>query len=74
MSERKGRGGRRSKGVRYARTIRFPEPLDDAVETAATQAGYDNVNDFVVDVLTRAETAGFFHIAVPDQPHLPISA
>lgn len=69
-----GKPGRPSKGVRYARTIRFPEPLNDAIEEAATAAGYDNINDYVIDVLDRAQAAGLFPTAAPGQTRLPISA
>ncbi|MGH3236856.1 MAG: hypothetical protein ACRDOH_27095 [Streptosporangiaceae bacterium] len=70
-----GRPGRPSKGPRYARTIRFPEPLNDVIEVAATEAGYDNLNDFVVDVLYKAHAAGLFPTAAPGQAQqLPISA
>ncbi len=62
------------KGVRYARTIRFPEPLNDVIEKAAVAAGYDNINDYVVDVLYRAHAAGVFPTAPPGQTRLPISA
>jgi uncharacterized protein (DUF1778 family) len=73
MNQRRGRGGRPSKGERYARTIRFPAPLNEAIEAAAAEAGYDNVNDFVVDTLERAAAAGLFPDNA-DQERLPISA
>jgi hypothetical protein len=69
-----GKPGRPSKGPRYARTIRFPEPLNEALEEAATLAGYDNVNDYVVDVVYRAQAAGLFPAEAPGQERLPISA
>jgi hypothetical protein len=69
-----GKPGRPSKGQRYARTIRFPEPLNDEIEEAASAAGYDNVNDYVVDVLYRARDAGLFPAQAPGQERLPISA
>jgi hypothetical protein len=69
-----GKPGRPSKGPRYARTIRFPEDLNEALELAATAAGYDNVNDYVVDVVYRAQSAGLFPAGQPGQESLPISA
>jgi hypothetical protein len=68
------KGGRPSKGPRYARTIRFPELLNDEIEQAATAAGYDSVQDFVVDVMFAARDAGLFPAAAPGQESLPISA
>lgn len=66
-------GGRPSKGPRYARTIRFPAPLNEAIEDAAAAAGYDNVNDYVVEIVARAQAAGLF--PAPDgQMSLPVSA
>lgn len=60
MIERRapGRVGRPHKGDRHARTIRFPLPLNDVIEQAAAAAGYDNVNDYVVDVVAQAHAAG----------------
>jgi hypothetical protein len=69
-----GKPGRPSKGPRYARTIRFPELLNDEIEEAATAAGYDNVNDYVVDVLYAARDAGLFPARATGQERLPISA
>jgi uncharacterized protein (DUF1778 family) len=56
--------------------VRFPLPLNAAIETAAEAAGYTNVNDFVVDVMARAQKAGLFSQAVPgnQQMQLPASA
>lgn len=66
-------GGRPSKGPRYTRTIRFPLALNEAIEDAAAAAGYDNVNDYVVEIVARAQTAGLF--PAPDgQMSLPVSA
>lgn len=74
MSHRRdGRGGRRSKGPRYAQTIRFPEPLRDAIEEALPGSGYDTVNDFVVAVLEQAKVTGF-PVAQASQDRLPLSA
>ncbi len=66
-------GGRPSKGPRYARTIRFPAPLNEAIEDAATAAGYDNVNDYDVEIVARAQAAGLFP-APGGQMSLPVSA
>ena len=41
-----------------ARTIRFPAPLNEAIEDAAAAAGYDNVNNYVVEIMARAQAAG----------------
>ena len=66
-------GGRPSKGDRYPRTISFPKPLNEAIEDAAAAAGYDNVNDYVVEIVIRAQAAGLFP-APGGQMHLPVSA
>ena len=67
--------GRPSKGPRYQRTIRFPEALNDNIEVAAAEAGYDSVQDFVVDVLYLAQAAGLFpKAAAGRQERLPLSA
>jgi hypothetical protein len=66
--------GRPSKGARYTRTIRFPVDLNEAIEDAALAAGYDNVNDCVVEIVERARAAGLFPTAAPGQGRLPISA
>jgi hypothetical protein len=65
--------GRPSKGDRYARTIRFPTPLNEAIEDAAAAAGYDNVNDYVVEIVARAQAAGLFPPENGQMP-LPVSA
>lgn len=69
-----GKPGRRSKGVRYARTIRFPDDLHETIEGSYSAAGYDNINDYVVDIVYRARDAGLFPEAAPGQERLPISA
>jgi hypothetical protein len=46
------------KGHRYPRTIRLPLPLNTTIEQAAAAAGYDNVNDYMVDTLALAHKAG----------------
>jgi hypothetical protein len=69
--------GRPSKGDRYSRTIRFPTPLNAAIEDAAAAAGYDNVNDYVVEIVIRAQAAGLFPAPMPaadGQMRLPVSA
>jgi hypothetical protein len=72
---RRGRGGRPSKGARHARTIRFPLPLNAAIEDAAEAAGYDNVNDYVVDLVAAAHTAGMRPTQEDSsQARLPIGA
>jgi hypothetical protein len=76
MSERKARRfpqGRPSKGERHTQSIRFPVTLYEEIKQAAGNAGYDNVNDFVVDVVARAHTAGLFPQASGQMP-LPASA
>lgn len=63
MSERTARRhpqGRPSKGERHTQSIRFPVALYAVIIKAAAEAGYDNVNDFVVDVVVRAHSAGLF--------------
>lgn len=75
VQHRSGKGGRPSKGPRYAQTIRFPEPLRDVIEEARSGSGYDNVNDFVVAMLQKAAEAGIFPSAAPaGQDRLPLSA
>jgi hypothetical protein len=77
MRERKGTGGRPSKGPRFARTIRFPESLYEAIEDAAAKAGYE-VNDFVVEVMSSAQSGLFDDVVsravASGQESLPISA
>jgi len=76
MSERmtrRGTPGRPSKGERHTQSIRFPVALYEVITQAAGDAGYDNVNDFVVDVVARAHTAGLFP-APSGQMRLPASA
>jgi hypothetical protein len=69
-------GGRPSKGPRHPRMVRFPLPLNAAIEQAAEAAGYTNVNDFVVDVMSRAQENGLFSMTAPGskQMELPASA
>jgi hypothetical protein len=70
---RPGRIGRPSKGARKARTIRFPRPMDAALEKHARAAGYDNVNDYVVDIVFRAkQVPGIWPASAPGQEHLPM--
>src|SRR5580704_16166900 len=76
MSERtarRGPQGRPSKGERHTQSIRFPLPLYEAILEGAGQANYDNVNDFVVDVMYHAHEAGLFP-QPSGQMHLSASA
>jgi hypothetical protein len=75
MSERtvRSKPGRPSKGDRHTQSIRFPVALYAVITAAAEDAGYDNVNDFVVNVVERAHTAGLFP-APSGQMRLPASA
>lgn len=50
-SGKRGRG-RPAKGDRHKRTIRFPRVVDDALQAAAEDAGYETVQDYVVAVMT----------------------
>lgn len=76
MSERipRGPGGRRSKGDRRSRTLRVPFPLDNEIEEAHEAAGYSNVNDFLLDIISRAHAAGLWPQAADDQQRLPLGA
>lgn len=69
-------GGRPSKGDRYPRTVRFPRELNDAIEDAAAAAGYNNVNDYIVEIVIRAQAAGLFPApgVQGGQMRLPVSA
>jgi hypothetical protein len=42
------------------------------LEQGADAAGYTSVNDYVVDLVTRALAAGL--VPADDQEHLPLSA
>jgi hypothetical protein len=44
------------------------------IEQAATAAGYDNVNDYVVDVVAQAHAEGVHPKPASGQGRLPISA
>ncbi len=59
------KGGRKSKGPRRARTLRVPMDFDAQIEAAAERSGFDDVNGFLLDVLTRAEATGLFEAATP---------
>lgn len=61
------------KGPRYARTIRFPLPLHEAIVKAAAEADM-NVSDFVAETVARAHEAGLFPRAAAGQGRLPLSA
>jgi ABC-type iron transport system FetAB ATPase subunit len=67
-------GGRKSKGERRSRTLRVPILLDDEIEEAFEAAGYDNVNDFLLDIIRRAQAAGLWPDAANGQRRLPIGA
>jgi len=69
----KGKPGRRSKGDRKPQTVRFPRALYDTIEQARIDAGYDNLQDYIVDVVGQAHGDPVrFH---PDlQQRLQISA
>jgi hypothetical protein len=76
MSDRSTRRhpqGRPSKGERHTQSIRFPVALYAVIDQARKDAGYDNVNDFVVDVVDRAYSAGLFP-GPAGQMRLPASA
>lgn len=62
------------KGDRRARTIRFPLPLNETIEEAAARAGYPNVNDYVVALVSMAHEAGLYPKPRNCQERLPVSA
>lgn len=68
---RRRAGGRPSKGDRRTHSIRFPVELYETITAAAAAAGYDNLNDFVVDLVDRARREGRFP---PTGGQLPLSA
>jgi hypothetical protein len=45
-------------GARHTRTIRFPEAIDAVIVDGADAAGYETINGFIVDLVTRALAAG----------------
>lgn len=56
MSDRtERRGGRPSKGDRHRLSVRVPLAIADGLPTAAAEAGYDNVNDWLVDLAAVAQ-------------------
>lgn len=67
------KGGRPSKGNRHQRTIRFPAAIDAALEPGAEAAGYESVNDYVVDLVAAALAAGLAPPAIT-QDRLPLTA
>ena len=71
-----GRVGRPSKpgGPRRPHTIYFPVDLLQELKESAAAAGYDGVTEYVVDVVSRAQSAGLFPAGQPGQESLPISA
>jgi hypothetical protein len=67
------KGGRPSLGARHTRTIRFPEAIDTVIVDGADSAGYPSINEYIVDLVTRALEAGL--APEPAQPErLPLSA
>ncbi len=73
-ARRRGRGGRPSKGPRATMTVRCPEPLAEAIETARAGSGL-TTNDFVVEMLARAAAAGLFPATADAvQERLPLTA
>ena len=60
------------KGPRYARTVRFPVDMNKELEKAAPRAGYDNVGDYVVAIVARAQSAGAWPAEAPGQKQLPM--
>jgi hypothetical protein len=59
------------KGDRRQRTIRIPTPLHTTIERAADAAGYDNVNDYIVEVVAMAHAAGLYPKPKVRQESLP---
>lgn len=47
--------GRPSKGDRHRMAVRFPRGIADGLSAAAAQAGYNNVNDWMVDLAALAQ-------------------
>jgi predicted HicB family RNase H-like nuclease len=73
-ARQRGRGGRPSKGPRATMTVRCPEPLAEAIETARAGSGL-TTNDFVVGMLAKAAAAGLFPAAgEAGQDCLPLTA
>jgi hypothetical protein len=58
MREMAGRPGQPSKGPRVPWTLRFPDAADVRLQKAVRDAGYTEVNDFVVDFAAAALGAG----------------
>jgi hypothetical protein len=70
----RGQGGRRSKGPRICMTIRFPEPLADAIEAGRAKTRL-TTNDYVVALAELAIEAGLTPTAQPaGQERLPLTA
>ena len=68
----RSQGGRKSKGDRVPCTVRFPVELHEVVVQAASDAGYDSFQDFMIDLVEAARQAGIFPPARPGR--LPIGA
>jgi hypothetical protein len=74
---RPGQPGPVGKGPRNQRSIRFPVDVDGVITAKSEAAGYDSLNDFVVDLVARALAAGLadgLAPAPPLQDRLPLSA
>ena len=65
------KGGRPSKGDRKARTFRLPADALEALDSGGDAAGYDNTNDYVAVLVTRALDAG---LAPEPQDRPPLTA
>jgi hypothetical protein len=68
------KGGRPSLGVRHTRTIRFPEAIDAVIVDGADSSGCRSVNEYIVDLVTRAIEAGLAQEAASPPERLPLSA
>lgn len=54
MSTEEKRPGRPSKGPRKSRMFRYPFPLDAALNKAAQEGKYADVQELMIEVLTEA--------------------
>jgi hypothetical protein len=71
---KRGRGGRPSRGPRGQLTVRCPEPLVVAIESARSETDL-TTNDFVVGLIERAMEAGLLPVTQSaGQDRLPLSA
>lgn len=70
----RGQGGRPSKGPRICMTIRFPEPLADAIKAGRAKTSL-TTNDYVVALAELALEAGLTPAGQPTgQERLPLTA